>query len=97
MIARAVPLHVECCFSKLKLTKCDRRSCLKQNRQDILLCIRNEGPPLDKWKSDKAIQLWLEDETHHVNRSKTLLTSTLNTTAATGEEFHGPLTIGNTG
>ena len=79
--------HVERCFSQLKLTKSDRRSCLKQDRLDNLLRIRIEGPPLDKWKSDKAIQLWWGDKTRRVNRSETLPTSTASATAATGEEF----------
>ena len=67
----AIPLsngYVERCFSQLKFTKCDRISCLKQDRLDILLCIMIEGPFLDKWNS---IHLWWGDKTRRVNRSET--------------------------
>lgn len=81
--------HVERCFSQLKLTKSDRRSCLKQDRLDNLLRIRIEGPPLHKWNSDNAIHLLWGDKTCRVNRSEMLQTETgtSRATAATEEKF----------
>lgn len=40
--------HLERCFSQLKITKSDRRICLKEDRLDSLLCIRIEGPCIEE-------------------------------------------------
>lgn len=60
--------HLERCFSQLKVVKSNRRSCLKQDHLDDLLRIKIEGPPLDEWRSEDAIQLWWQAKTRRVNR-----------------------------
>lgn len=53
--------------SLMKLTKSDRRSCLSEDRLDS---IRIEGPPLEQWDSENAVQLWWGDKIRRVNRSE---------------------------
>ena len=82
--------HLERCFSQLKITKSNRRSCLKQDQLDNLLRIRIEGPPLKEWNSERAVQLWWEDKSYRVNRSDVQATRssrTSSTASESNEEF----------
>ena len=63
--------HLEQCFSQLKVNKCDRRSCLKEDHLDNLLRIKIEGPPLKEWESEQAVKLLWEAKMRRVNRSET--------------------------
>ena len=79
-----IPLSNGClerCFSQLKLTKSDRRSCLKEDSLDNLLRIRINGPPLEKWDAGKAVDLWWSDKTQRVNRKDARSTQSIQQSA----------------
>ena len=60
--------HLERVFSQIKLIKNNRRTCLNENTLDELVRINVEGPPLSKWDSSFALDMWLKDKARRVNR-----------------------------
>ena len=59
--------HLERVFSQIKLIKNNRRTCLNENTLDELVRINAEGPPLSKWDSSFALDMWLKDKARRVN------------------------------
>ena len=53
--------HIERMFSSLKVMKTDRRTNLTNSTLQDLLEIGIEGPTLDSFSADQAVQLWWED------------------------------------
>lgn len=49
-------------FSKLKVIKTDRRSCLGEDTLDQLLRINIEGPAPSHWDAAPAMQLWWSEK-----------------------------------
>ena len=61
--------HLERIFSQVKLIKSERRSCLGEDKLDELVRINVESPPLSKWDSESAVDLWWRDKIRRVNVS----------------------------
>ena len=61
--------QVERCFSRLKIVKTNRRSCLGKDRLENLIRIQLEGPPLQHWDASRAVELWWTDKSRRINRS----------------------------
>ena len=59
---------VERTFSTMKVVKTDQRTSLKTDTLDDLMEINVEGPSLDNFSADRAINLWWSDRTRRPNQ-----------------------------
>ena len=59
---------VERTFSTMKVVKTDQRTSLKTNILDDLMETNVEGPSLDNFSADRAINLWWSDRTRRPNQ-----------------------------
>ena len=57
------------CFSRLKIAKANKRSCLGEDRLEYLIRIHIEGPPLQQWDASRAVGLGWTDKSRRINRS----------------------------
>ena len=60
---------IERMFSALKLVKTDRRTQLSHQMLTDILEIRLEGPPLEDFSPNKAVETWWNDSTRRPNQS----------------------------
>ena len=59
--------HLERVFSRLKLIKSNRHTCLREDTLDQLLRVNVEGPPLAEWDATGALELWWKEKTRRVD------------------------------
>lgn len=60
---------VERTFSRMARVKCDWRNRLGRDRLDCLLQIGEEGPSIEEFSPDEAIEKWLNDKVRWLNSS----------------------------
>ena len=78
------------CFSQLKMTKTNNRSCLGEDQLDRLLHIRIQCPALENWNGRNAVQLWWSDKTRRMNRNARASSKPLSTPSSdsvTNQDF----------
>ena len=82
--------QLERCFSRLKIVKTNRRSCLGEDRLENLIRIQLAGPPLHRWDASRAVELWWTDKSRRINQSASdsrASTSGNQTAASEGGDF----------
>ena len=61
--------QLERCFSRLKIIKTNRRSCLGEDKLENLIRIQLEGPLLQQWDASRAVELWWTDKSRRIYRT----------------------------
>ena len=61
LVSPLTTTHVERMFSLLKLIKTDRHTCMNNTTLSDLMEVYHEGPSIQDFNADDAIQLWWDD------------------------------------